>query len=181
MRTDHFKLVKLSLASLELLYHPIVLTTFEIINDRELKTSDIAFPSRWRHQPLHSHPNPHVMLLRTARSLLSRPSSTLRIIPRPQQSPRQLYRPANPITSRRRIHVSPRIYKGLQPGSEEPEPPKSLDLDLESSTQASEPAHISVEEYHEIADEYIDELVLTLEEKAETAGSGYDVEYSVRR
>ena len=42
-----------------------------------------------------------------------------------------------------------------------------------------EPANISVDEYHEIADAYIDELVATLEEKAETAGSGYDVEYSV--
>jgi hypothetical protein len=36
-----------------------------------------------------------------------------------------------------------------------------------------------VDEYHEIADEYIDELVLTLEEKAEKGESGYEVEYSV--
>jgi frataxin-like iron-binding protein CyaY len=37
-----------------------------------------------------------------------------------------------------------------------------------------------VEEYHEIADEYLDELLLSLEEKSETGGSGFDVEYSVR-
>ncbi|ERF70510.1 hypothetical protein EPUS_07367 [Endocarpon pusillum Z07020] len=41
-----------------------------------------------------------------------------------------------------------------------------------------EPANISTAEYHEIADAYIDELVAALEEKAETPGSGYDVEFS---
>ncbi len=117
------------------------------------------------------------MLSRTARSLL-RPSTTLRTIPHQRPSPRQLSRFLHPITSRRHFHASPQTHKGLQPDSSDPEPPKSHAGD--GAVHVTEPANITAEEYHEIADEYIDELVSILEEKAEAAGSGYDTEYSVR-
>jgi hypothetical protein len=42
-----------------------------------------------------------------------------------------------------------------------------------------EPAHIPDSEYHELADQYIDTLVLKLEEMAEEAKNGIEVEYSV--
>ena len=119
------------------------------------------------------------MLSRPTRSLLLRHSSSLRIIPRQRPSSQQFYQLSCPIASRRHFHLSRRAHKGLQPDSEDPEPPKIETV--EDATKATGPADISVEEYHEIADEYIDQLVLTLEEKGEKGESGYDVEYSVGR
>lgn len=124
------------------------------------------------------------MLSRSARHLL-RPSLSLRIHPRPRQPPSQhLHKLSHPLTSRsRRFHTSPQTHKGLLPHSEDPKPPEAhVDNDDGggSGIHVREPAKISVDEYHEIADEYVDALVATLEEKAETPGSGFDVEYSVR-
>jgi len=67
--------------------------------------------------------------------------------------------------------------KGLQPDSEDPKPPATED---HSGHHALEPAHIADSEYHELADQYIDTLVLTLEEMAEDVKNGLEVEYSVR-
>ncbi len=117
------------------------------------------------------------MLSRSARSplILLRPSLPVR---RTRQPSQQLYKLSRPLTSRRHLYITPRYHKGLQPHSEDPKPPEAHIDD--GGIHVREPAKISVEEYHEIADEYIDGLVATLEEKAETAGSGFDVEYSVR-
>lgn len=127
------------------------------------------------------------MLSRTARSLL-RPS--LRTIPQRQRQQRQqglqggrqlLFEPRPRVTgailSRRRYHQSPRSFKGLQPDSSDPEPPKTQLA--EGANRLAHPASISTEEYHEIADGYIEELLLSLEAKAELAQPGYEVEYSV--
>lgn len=66
--------------------------------------------------------------------------------------------------------------KGLQPDSEDPKPPATED---HQGHHALEPAQIADSEYHELADQYIDTLVLTLEEMAEDAKNGIEVEYSV--
>jgi hypothetical protein len=139
---------------------------------QELQDPNTEF-SRARPIPRSSN-----MLSRPARTVL-RPSSILRILPRQRPSSPQLSRLTHPITSRRQFHTSPRTHKGLQPDSADPAPPKS-DIGEGGGNHANEPANISVEEYHEIADEYLDELLLSLEEKSETGGSGFDVEYSVR-
>ncbi len=121
------------------------------------------------------------MLSRSARSVLPlvRPSLPLRLTRQPRQSLHQLSKLSHPLQTRRHFHLSPRTAKGLQPHSEDPKPPEAHVVD-DGGIRVREPAKISVDEYHEIADEYVDGLVATLEEKAETPGSGFDVEYSVR-
>ncbi len=68
-------------------------------------------------------------------------------------------------------------FKGLQPDSSDPEPPKtepSHDTDVNAG-----PAQISDAEYHEIADQYLNTLVLALEELAEKKSDGVEAEFSV--
>lgn len=65
-------------------------------------------------------------------------------------------------------------YKGILPESSEPQPPKT------DSSHGSSPAQISDAEYHEIADQYLDTLVLALEELSESRTDGLEVEFSVR-
>lgn len=101
-----------------------------------------------------------------------RPSSlrpTLTPLLRPLSQPRRQPR-SRPFSST----YAPR--KGLQPDSEDPKPPATED---HSGHHALEPAHIADSEYHELADQYIDTLVLKLEEMAEEAKNGIEVEYSV--
>jgi len=76
----------------------------------------------------------------------------------------------------RPFHVSASVSKGLSPSHEEPEPPKTESTG--SSPHAAEPASITTDEYHDIADQYIDTLVLKLEEMAEDASEKLEVEYS---
>lgn len=117
------------------------------------------------------------MLVRSARSL-HRPPFLLRTIPRQGRPSQPLLRlAAGPISSRRRFHLSPLSCKGLQPDSSDPQPPNIETA--EGTGHLCKAATISVEEYHEIADEYIEDLLLALEEQAEVAQSGYEVEYSV--
>lgn len=116
------------------------------------------------------------MLVRSARSL-HRPPFLLRTIPRQGRPSQPLLRlAAGPISSRRRFHLSPLSCKGLQPDSSDPQPPNIETA--EGTGHLCKAATISVEEYHEIADEYIEDLLLALEEQAEVAQSGYEVEYS---
>ncbi|KAJ9625945.1 hypothetical protein H2204_010244 [Knufia peltigerae] len=63
-------------------------------------------------------------------------------------------------------------YKGILPESSEPQPPKT------DSSHGSSPAQISDAEYHEIADQYLDTLVLALEELSESRTDGLEVEFS---
>ncbi|KAL2424382.1 hypothetical protein ABEF95_009423 [Exophiala dermatitidis] len=67
------------------------------------------------------------------------------------------------------------VAKGIQPDSAEPTAPKP-----ESSTTGSsqQPAQISDAEYHEIADQYLDTLVLAVEEMSETSNEGIEAEFS---
>jgi frataxin len=80
-----------------------------------------------------------------------------------------------PVTQR---HLSTTQYRsrGLSPDSTDPKPPNPES----SPSLAAEPASLSDSEYHEIADQYLNNLVLALEEKAESS-EGLEVEYSVRR
>ena len=75
----------------------------------------------------------------------------------------------------RSFNASRCACKGLSPESEDPEPPKGETAG--SSSPTAHPASISTDEYHDIADKYIDALVLKLEEMPET--SKLEVEYSV--
>lgn len=121
------------------------------------------------------------MLPRTARSLLrSSASSSLRLLPYQRQPSHQLLKLSQPAISRRRFHVSLQTRKGVLPDSSDPEPPKPEPHFVEHAIHINEPAPISGEEYHEIADEYIDELVMKLEEMIESGEQQYEVEYSVR-
>jgi frataxin len=64
-------------------------------------------------------------------------------------------------------------FKGLMPQSENPAPPQS-----EDSETPTVPTDISTAEFHERADEYLEELLGELEAKQEDTPD-YDVEYSV--
>ena len=112
----------------------------------------------------------HATSLRAFRSLHHRPSiAALLKLPTAQQLPRRTF------------HASPCPRKGLSPESEEPQAPQpERDVATGGSHHITEPADISADEYHEIADHYIDELVAELEEMAEDGGKGLEVEYSVR-
>lgn len=67
--------------------------------------------------------------------------------------------------------------KGLSPASSDPEPPETEDHN--DSTQ--EAVDLADAEYHEIADQYMNTLQLTMEEIADKdAQQALEVEYSVR-
>jgi hypothetical protein len=129
-----------------------------------------------------------VATMRSSRQLLrSARASTLR---RPTPASIDTFRPVVPIvksppslqpsrTSRQRSQFSTTAFsfKGLQPDSSDPEPPKTeRSHGHETSVGA---AQISDAEYHEIADEYLNNLVLGLEEVAEKSTDGFEAEYSV--
>jgi len=78
---------------------------------------------------------------------------------------------------RQPFHASIARPKGLSPTSEEPEPPKG-EKHAGSTAHAAQPATITTDEYHDIADQYIDALVLKLEEMAEDTTEKLEVEYS---
>lgn len=65
------------------------------------------------------------------------------------------------------------------PGSEHPEPPNPEEHTTKDMTNVK-PAELTESEYHEIADQYINTLVLSMEEMADKdTGKGLEVEYSV--
>ena len=112
------------------------------------------------------------LLSRSTRNLSLRPSSSTStcLSIRPSNAHRLAPVAYRPLTT------TPYRSKGLYPDSSDPKPPKTEPTSkFHSST---EPAPISESEYHEIADEYLNKLVLTLEEKAE-ASDGLEVEYAV--
>jgi frataxin len=65
-------------------------------------------------------------------------------------------------------------FKGLSPDSEDPRPKEA-----EPQAVVTEPTDISIEQYHEVSDAYIDKMVAVLEELQEERDD-VDVEYSVR-
>lgn len=76
------------------------------------------------------------------------------------------------MSGARGFHMSP-TFKSIMPESENPAPPKT-----EDSGSPTEPTDISTTEFHEHADQYLEELLGRLEEKQEDSPD-YDVEYSV--
>lgn len=80
-----------------------------------------------------------------------------------------------PLTATRQFSQSPCSRKGLSPGSSDPPPPKTESSELDSHTA---PVDFTDGQYHEIADDYLNTLLLALEEKAETS-TEFEVEYSV--
>ncbi len=74
----------------------------------------------------------------------------------------------------RNLHLSATFRKGISPESAEPEPKSRLE-----SGHAADPAPISTEDYHKVADGYIEKLVHKLEQMQEEKGD-MDCEYSVR-
>jgi hypothetical protein len=118
------------------------------------------------------------MMRRVPRVLSVRPSPSL---------PRHTLSIARPLFSctqtqshpirKRPFHASATRSKGLSPTSSEPEPPKGEHAG--GAGHVAQPAALTVDEYHDLADQYIDTLVLKLEEMAEDAAEKLEVEYSV--
>jgi len=119
-------------------------------------------------------------LLRSARA------STTRTITRSSRLTSTSIRPSKPASatsiytrsvvsspSPRAFSTSPVTFKGILPDSSEPQPPNT-----ESAEHSTHAAQISDAEYHEIADQYLDTLVLALEELSEKASDGVEVEFS---
>jgi hypothetical protein len=70
------------------------------------------------------------------------------------------------------IHTTTALRQAITPDSSTPSPPST------SSSPVAAPANISLEEYHELADSYLDRLVSKLEGLSEQR-EDVDVEYSV--
>lgn len=78
-----------------------------------------------------------------------------------------------PIVSCRLFSVTPAASKGLSPESEDPHPKQA-----ESNTTGAQPAALTSEQYHELADAYMDSMVEKMEQLQEERDD-VDVEYSV--
>jgi frataxin len=121
------------------------------------------------------------MIRRVPRVLSLRPSPSL------PRSTRHTFAIARPLlsytqsqsnqTRKRPFHASATRSKGLSPTSSEPEPPKGEHAG--GAGHVAQPAALTTDEYHDLADQYIDALVLKLEEMAEEASEKLEVEYSV--
>ena len=109
-------------------------------------------------RPSPSLPRPARHTLPIARPLLSRTQSQSNLI------------------RKRPFHASATRSKGLSPTSSEPEPPRAQ---YAGAGHVAQPAALTTDEYHDLADQYIDKLVLKLEEMAEDAVEKLEVEYSV--
>ena len=88
---------------------------------------------------------------------------------RPPLHPHQRISPLSTTKSR---------SKGLQPDSSDPEPPKTESPHTDGLSAG--PVQISDADYHETADQYLNTLVLALEELTEKTSDGVEVEFSVR-
>lgn len=80
-----------------------------------------------------------------------------------------------PRTQHASFSTSVRTQRGIQPDSAEPATPKT-----EAHSNNGSAAQIREDEYHEIADQYLDGLVLALEDMSESSSEGLEVEFSVR-
>jgi len=79
-------------------------------------------------------------------------------------------------SSSRAFSTTPCTFKGLSPESADP-PPKESEPEAYEPTSSSEPADISIEEYHELSDTYLNGLIEKLEQLQEEREE-VDVEYS---
>jgi hypothetical protein len=74
-----------------------------------------------------------------------------------------------PATLRKTIHTTPTTFQAITPDSSAPSP---------ASSPIAAPANISIEEYHELADRFLNDLVVKLEGLSEHRDD-VDVEYNV--
>jgi frataxin len=77
------------------------------------------------------------------------------------------------IQAHRRFSTTPATSRGLSPDSEDPQP-KRADV----SGSPVQPAEITIEEYHELSDAFMDTMVEKMEQLQEERDD-VDVEYSV--
>ena len=115
-------------------------------------------------------------LIRGATRQLSTPSltiarSSLTRQPRPSLLSRVFY--LSSVHTYRSFSTTPAASKGLSPESEDPAPKEP-----ESHIKAAQPAELTEQEYHELANMYIDSLVQRMEQLQEESDE-VDVEYSV--
>ncbi|KIX09091.1 iron donor protein CyaY [Rhinocladiella mackenziei CBS 650.93] len=101
-------------------------------------------------------------------SLYTRPLVPTSILRTSRCSPQTFFSSQNASFS-----TSPRTFKGLQPDSAEPAPPNT-----EPMSGSGNAAQISDAKYHELADEYLNTMLLALEELSETSNDGIEVEYA---
>ena len=117
------------------------------------------------------------LLLRTARLVARRtpaPLTTLESRATPRTLP--FLARADPRTAARPFTSTFSNGKGIQPDSAEPKSPNT-----QPHASSGSAAQLSDPEYHELADQYLEELVLAAEEFAEANGTeGFEVEFSVR-
>ena len=78
------------------------------------------------------------------------------------------------IQACRSFSTTPTASKGLSPESEDPAPKEA-----ESNIKTAQPAELTNEQYHELADAYMDSMVERMEQLQEEKDE-VDVEYSVR-
>ncbi len=81
----------------------------------------------------------------------------------------------NPVIASRAFHASKSAFKGLSPETDNPQPKKPE----AHAASASQPTEISIEEYHQVSDAYMDTVVAKLEQLQEQR-EDVDVEFSVR-
>jgi len=104
----------------------------------------------------------------------STPALSHRPITVPALHSRLIVASTTQLSAARQFSTTPTTFKGLAPDSSDPEPPKT-----EPHANTGSAAQISDAEYHEIADQYLDNLVLKLEELGEKASEGLEAEFSV--
>lgn len=86
----------------------------------------------------------------------------------------QFSRPS-PVVAARAFHASKPVFKGLSPETDNPQPKQP---EAHTATAPS-PTEITVEEYHQASDAYMDTIVAKLEQLQEQR-EDVDVEFSVR-
>ncbi|KAK7635866.1 arabinogalactan endo-1,4-beta-galactosidase [Phyllosticta citricarpa] len=85
--------------------------------------------------------------------------------------------PGTPASSSRAAFSSSSIARSILPDAETPPPRQSEPADSDVTANLREPTLLTPEQYHELADEYLEALLVKLEEKSD-AGEGVEVEYS---
>jgi hypothetical protein len=102
-----------------------------------------------------------------ARQPLLRSSRQLRLAPAGKPSP------TRQLPTARRFSLIAAHFRGILPETEDPQPPEPAEHHSPLT-----PADLTDKEYHELADQYLDRMLTTLEELQDSR-EDIDVEYSV--
>jgi frataxin len=81
-------------------------------------------------------------------------------------------------TTARSFHSTGSFSKGLQPDTENPQPPATQTPAAGAAAHVTEPTPLSAEEYYEYSEHYFNVLLGELE-RAQEEGSDVEAEYSV--